>query len=340
MFVVRPVRTSDIDALKECAEKVGMGMTHLPDQKDILSKKIDNSIKSFAHKGPTTGKEEYIFVLEDLASTRVCGTCAVYASTGSNDPFYFFSIIEMDPLPSPMQRPTEKRLLKLESYQGGPSEIGALFVLPEFRKGGVGKLLSYSRFLFIAAFPTHFQKQVLANLRGRFNGDGAVFWNGVGRHFVDYDFVTASTMQTRLPGVAQTIFPSYPIPISFLLPEVQQVIGKVCPESEPAFVLLLKQGFHYINQIDPFDGGPLVQSDVDKIPIIAQCQERVIREIMPSSEVGNFVDLKIICNKKLDFRVCYGQIKELDSKYVAITETTATALDVGVADIVKYVGSS
>ena len=36
----------------------------------------------------------------------------------------------------------------------GPSEIGSLFLSPDYWGGGIGRLLSMSRFLFIASFPS------------------------------------------------------------------------------------------------------------------------------------------------------------------------------------------
>ena len=50
--------------------------------------------------------------------------------------------------------------------------------------------------------------------------------------------------------------------------EARNAIGKVGKDTEPVVHMLKKIGFKYLNQVDPFDGGPHLWANVsDLLPI-------------------------------------------------------------------------
>ena len=74
--------------------------------------------------------------------------------------------------------------LHLEKIHDGPTEIGSLFLLPEYRGQKRGRLLSLSRFAFMAAHPKRFAEDVIAEMRGVMSEDGQCpFWEAIGKHF-------------------------------------------------------------------------------------------------------------------------------------------------------------
>jgi arginine N-succinyltransferase len=52
--------------------------------------------------------------------------------------------------------------------------VGSLFLRPERRHGGAGKLLAQSRYMLIGIEPEKFAETVLAELRGWFDGTAPV----------------------------------------------------------------------------------------------------------------------------------------------------------------------
>lgn len=334
MLVVRPVRREDFKDLECCANTTGIGITHLPKKRELLEKKLQNSIIAFDKDLSAPQDEEYLFVLYDNEKQCVGGTSGIYASTGKPDLLLVFSIETMSPLPKALPTPKETRQLHLKSYQGGPTEICALYLLPSYRHGGWGRLLSLCRFLFIAAFPERFKETIIANMRGIIENDDAPFWNGLGRHFLDLDFPSVMKLRLERETLAEEIFPSYPIPVSFLTPETQQVIGKIHSHSQPALNMLAQQGFHFINEIDPFDGGPLVGTKAKEILAIKNGRLATVGKLIPTH--SKVKQTSIISNNKLDFRACLDSIQINPDDSITLSIETAKGLEVEIGDQIRY----
>src|SRR5262245_30581995 len=80
MFVLRPARRSDLDALCELAEH--LDSPNLPCDRPFLDPRLERSERAFAHGGPPTIEREYQFVLCDAAGA-VVGTSAILAKHGT-----------------------------------------------------------------------------------------------------------------------------------------------------------------------------------------------------------------------------------------------------------------
>src|SRR3954462_7373057 len=92
MIVIRPAAMTDLNPLLELAGLAGAGLTTLPRDKDLLKKRIDKSIKSFAAESDRPGGETYLFVMEELSNARVCGACGIVSKVGGFQPFYSYRI--------------------------------------------------------------------------------------------------------------------------------------------------------------------------------------------------------------------------------------------------------
>ena len=92
MIIVRPIKSSDYPALMKIAEDSGHGFTSLPQNEDLLKRKIARSEQSFSKSVSHPEDEGYLFVMEDLATGEVVGTSAIEAAVGLDDAFYHYHL--------------------------------------------------------------------------------------------------------------------------------------------------------------------------------------------------------------------------------------------------------
>jgi arginine N-succinyltransferase len=332
MYIIRPARQSDLSAIERCALAAGLGMTHLPRRRDILEKRIQASIHSFAKEVNEPIDEEYLFVLENTENKTVIGTCAIYSKTGAFNPFYVYEIEEVSPTSERLPPIDDPRLLRLIPIFHGPSEVAALFILPEYRKEGLGKLLSLSRFHFIASHMQRFDRMTIANMRGIIENNISPFWEGLGRRFLNVELQEVMSMRLENDLLVTDILPPQPIYVTLLPPSVQNVIGAVHPNTVPALRMLNNEGFHFDKQIDPVDGGPILITETSKIKTIRESQTASITEIVPELQIDKPC---LISNISIDFRACFGPLRIQDHSLI-ISADTAKALQVQVGDTIRF----
>jgi len=145
--------------------------------------------------------------------------------------------------------------------------VGSLFLRPEKRKGGAGRLLAQSRYMLIGIEPQRFAEMVLAELRGWFGEDGRCpFWEHVAHKFFRLDFDQADLMSASTDGqFILDLAPRHPIYTELLPEEARDVIGRVHRDGEAARAMLEREGFRYQGLVDLFDAGPTVACPRDDI---------------------------------------------------------------------------
>jgi arginine N-succinyltransferase len=267
MNLIRPIRRSDLDALVEMAKTAGAGFTSLPPVREFLQQKIELSEKSFAARVRQAGSERYLFVLEDPASGRIGGCCAVEAACGLDEPFYNYHVGTTVNASRELKVYNLVPTLYLSNDLTGTSVLCSLYLRPDFRGGGAGRLLSRCRFLFMACHPQRFAAKVIAEMRGVSDEQGhSPFWEGVGRHFftIDYDKAEHLVGMGNKAFIAE-LMPKHPIYTVLLPPAARAVMGKVHTQTAPALHLLQQEGFRYQGYIDIFDGGPTVEAPLPSI---------------------------------------------------------------------------
>jgi arginine N-succinyltransferase len=341
MLVVRPARTDDVDALVRLAESAGIGLTTLPPDRRLLKDRVLRSVHALAAEPVKPGGEAYLFVMEDLRSGALAGTCGMVAKVGGFDPFYSYAVEttvhESPELGVRREIPT----LHLDANHAGPTEIGTLFLSSAFRGGGNGRLLSLSRFLFMADAPDRFDDRVIAEMRGVLTpDDDSPFWEAVGRHFFDMEFARADVLSAADKKFIADLMPKHPIYIPMLPFSVQAVIGKVHAETRPALRLLEQEGFQFGNHVDIFDAGPLVAAERARIRTIRDSRVATVRDIV--AEVG-LPETYLVSNGKLDFRCCLGNLRMAESAdaqagdvQVDLPRDIALTLGVRVGERVRY----
>ncbi len=269
MNVVRPAEESDLAQIFDLASQAPAGLTTLPPDLGKLTEKVVETVKNIEF--PPTGPrgESFLFVLES-GDGKVVGTSAVYSKVGGFEPFWTYAIKSKVNRSATLELNHEVRYLEIKREHNGPSEIGTLYLDPQHRQHHAGRLLSLSRFLFVAEHREMFEDHILAELRGTIGKDGsAVFWDAIGAHFFGIPFTKADMLVNDDKSFIDDLMPKFPIYIDLLPKEAQMVIGAVAEETIPALRLLEQEGFSRIPEVDIFEGGPVVQCRTDAIRSVA-----------------------------------------------------------------------
>lgn len=334
MMIIRPIAKTDQEDFIKLVFDAGLGMTSIPKNKNKLDSLIERSISSFQKKVTSPSDEFYLFVLEDLQTAKIGGICAIAAETGKHSPLFFYRVEKREKHEDPEHMTKKIPFLRAVQYRKYWSEICSLYLDPSFRHGGVGRLLSLSRFLFIAIDPKRFSKMIFAEIRGHIQDDSSVFWEGVGKHFINTDFYTLTRL--RYEGrvdLTQTL-PFHPIYIELLPENVQESISKVHKNSEPAIHMLMQEGFKISNEIDICDGGPKIEAEISKIRTIKDSTLSVVAEIVPKLSTSQEF---LLANQTMDFRACLASLKFESPGFVTIDANVAKALNLNIGDSLRSI---
>ncbi len=334
MLIVRRVHENDLDQLYELIQKSEYGLTTLKISKEELESRIEKSLFAFSQKSAKPAGQPYVFVMEDLSVGKIVGTCSIYAKVGGFEPMYSYEIKTSLHASADLGVRKEMDVLHLREEHDGPSEVGSLFLSPDYWGNGHGRLLSLSRFMFIAEFEERFEDEVIAEMRGVVGKDGkSPLWMALGSHFFQIDFPKAETLTSQSKKFIADLMPKHPIYIPLLPESAQEVIGKVHENTAPALSVLEKEGFESRKLVDIFDGGPTMHCTVKNIRAVNESQRGIIQSIQPKVENGS---QQIVSNANIDFRVCLGDTA-WDGEEVAIDEVTALRLNLKVGDAVRCV---
>lgn len=331
MLLLRPIRESDLPGLVALAAATGGGLTTLPPDAEFLGDRIHESLRAFNPRVRKPGGECYLFALEDTATGELAGVSGIVSQVGGFEPWYSYEIHRERFTHRPLKIDREVPVLHLKQEHRGPSEVCSLFLRPERRRAGTGRLLSLSRFLFMGTFPRRFTEEVIAELRGYIDQTGrSPFWEAVGRHFFPIDFYAADV----LSGLGEKDFianlmPRHPLYLSLLGPEVEAAVGRVHHDSEPARALLLAEGFAQVDEVDIFDAGPLLRAPVARLRTIRAMRIAPVRAKVATLKTE---PVCLLANGRLDFRACLGAVTEHDDGSVSLAAECASALGLGPGD--------
>ena len=332
MVLIRPVIAADLDQLEALAALTGVGLTTLPQNRQYLANRIRHSQRAIESIPDKPGGESYLFVMEDLATRKIIGTSGIVSKVGGFEPFYSYAIEKTRFHSDVISVNKEVPLLKLHEQHDGPAEIGTLFLHPDFRHGGNGRLLQLVRFLFMAEHPDAFEKTVVSEMRGMSDEQGhSPFWDAIGRHFFDIDFRRADYLSIVNKRFIADLMPRHPIYIPLLPAEAQQVIGVPHEQSKAAVKNLEAEGFRFANQVDIFDAGPVYSCEREKIRTIRESRCGVVKEIDEKVESERM----IIATSGKEFRAVQGQVQVCDDG-VRLSGEIADALEIQVGRSVRF----
>ncbi|MCK6551770.1 arginine N-succinyltransferase [Myxococcota bacterium] len=275
-FVIREVLPRDLAALYALSKH--LDSVNFPHDKKLLSALIGRSRDSFNGKTKDVFRREYMFVMEGVESGAIAGTSMIFAQHGHPDaPHVFFDVVQDERYSVTLDRHFGHTTLRIGLSYRGPTEIGALVLDPALRSMGLGKPLSYVRFLFIAMFRERFQRSVIAELMPPLLPDGrSLLWEHLGKHFTGLTYQEADKLSHSNKEFITSLFPQTPLYASLLPPEVRALIGEVGDETKGVRRMLEAIGFEYSERIDPFDGGPHFEAATDDITLVKNTIERTV----------------------------------------------------------------
>lgn len=330
MFRVRPVEASDLEAIVELAFQARIGITNLPKNKKRLEAIMNQAIASFSGVLAPPLNPLFLFGVEEFPSSKLVGVAGIFGKTGTPHPLDYFRLGEWCPPSYFPEQPAFYPILERVRYLEGPSEVCSLYLSREVRKSGVGKLLSFSRFLFMKAFASKFTEDVFADLRGWILPDGtSPFWDALGSKFLPITFEELMRRRDEGRFEAAELMPFSPVYLNLLPDSIRALIGQVHPNSVPAYQMLRKQGFEDTGEVDIFDGGPRVKTRLAEIQAIKQA---VRCEVLPAP-LNTEAPWALISNDLLAFKAVLANVHASEGKCF-LDEETRAALNVQTNDFV------
>ncbi|MCO4785909.1 arginine N-succinyltransferase [Marinomonas atlantica] len=328
MMVIRTIKPDDLEELYRLAALTGVGFTSLVADEDVLKRKIDLSVHSFAKEtieAPT--EESYLFVLEDTDTGTIVGTSGLLAAVGLDEPFYSYHLGTITHSSRELGIHNMHPTLILNNDYTGFSEVCTLFLQDDYRHSRNGQLLSKCRFMFLAQFPERFTEKIFAEMRGVCDENGrSPLWESLGRQFFSIDFERADelTAQGNKQFIAE-LMPNNPVYVNLLPPDAREVLGQVHTNTAPARRLLEQEGFRFENYVDIFDGGPTLEARVEDLRAVRDSR-LVLATIGQPKNSGEGLHY-LVSNAKLDnFRCILIQRATPPGSGLVLSQEEADAL--------------
>jgi arginine N-succinyltransferase len=333
MVLVRPAKKEDLDELLRLAQQAGVGLTTLPDDPEILRRRVLKSQRSIENIPDRPGGESYLFVMVDLDSNRVIGASGIVNKVGGFEPFYAYRLETRQISYPALKLRKQIQILHLVREHDGPAEVGSLFLSPDYRKKDNGRFLQLVRFLFLAEHPDAFEPVVVSELRGVIDEHGrSPFWDAVGKHFFEIDFPVADHLSVVNKKFIADLMPEYPIYVQMLPPDAQQVIAKVHESSRPALKNLEAEGFKFNGMVDIFDGGACVSCNRDSIRTVRD--SRVATFFEPAPKIDG--PMNMICAAGARFRATLGAVEPISDSKVRLASEVAQILELKPGDPIRF----
>ena len=264
-IVVRPVQKTDLDDLLSLSKE--FVLLNLPPNKHKLEEMISLSERSFSQE-IGVDEREYIFVVEDIHKGRAVATAKIVTKKGTpEDPNIFYKIQKKEKFSKSLGIGFIHQTLTYSEDSDGPTELGGLVVARDYRghPNKIGKLVSLTRFLYIALNRQNFKDNLHTELAPPLDAEGrSEFWEAMGRRFTGLPYDEADRLSHLDKEFITSLFPENEVYTALLDPKARLAIGQVGNETKPALKLMESFGFVYKNEIDPFDGGPYMGVATDR----------------------------------------------------------------------------
>ncbi|MBI3017976.1 MAG: arginine N-succinyltransferase [Deltaproteobacteria bacterium] len=323
MFLLRAIQPDDSKQVLSLAKL--LAAVNLAGQPEELQKQIQKSMAAFSGETRNKGEADYILCLEDLESKRIIGTSMIMAQHGTKDvPHFYFQVLRLEKFSQTMHSGIVHQVLRLGYDMDGPTEVGGLVLHPAFRHTGkhLGKLLSWSRFLFIAMHRRRFKDRIIAEFLPPLTPDGkSLLWEAIGQKFTNLPYMEADRISRKNKEFILSLFPRQDIYICLLEARVRELIGQVGEESLPAKKMLESIGFKYLEMIDPFDGGPHYGARMKDVTLVKKVKALKFKK----ANVRQWKEIGIVGHDKNDdFRAVATEYKTEGKNIYLPTEARET----------------
>ncbi len=273
-YEIRGAQPSDEEGLLELASH--LDTVNLPHDRETVQQILDHAQKSYLGAIKDPKRREYLFVLVDTITGQLLGTSMIFGQLGRRDaPYIYLDVIDEERYSGTLDRHFKHTTLSIGYSYNGPTEIGGLVLLPEFRlrPDRLGQCISYVRFLYMKMHRTSFRDEVLAELLPPLEDDGTShLWDALGRHFTGMSYQEADRLSKKNKEFIRSLFPEGTFYASLLPKTAQDVIGKVGVQTRGVEKMLRRIGFRYAERVDPFDGGPHFTAPTDEISLVARAR--------------------------------------------------------------------
>jgi arginine N-succinyltransferase len=295
-FLLREARPQDHRELLRLARE--LDSVNLPTDGAKLRETLERSAQSFRGRTRERVRALYIFCAEEIATNRIVAASMIIGKHGTPEaPHYYLEINSDDRYSHTLRKSFHHPYLQLCYSMDGPTELGGLIATRAMRNHPerVGKQISWVRFLYMGRHLKRFEPEVLAEmLAPMLPGHGNVFWDHYGRRMTGLSFQEADLLSTRDKEFIRALFPETPL-YTFMLPDhVTKALGAVGEETRGAVRLLEQAGMKYLEQIDPFDGGPYYGGSVAELAPIRQRRvvTAIARESAPERQAAFLIALE------------------------------------------------
>lgn len=316
-YYFRPVTSGDVDALTTMVKQSTGGLSSLQPRRDFLADYVAVSEASFSGQKDVETPHKYLLGLFD--GDKLVGCSAVKTQTGVDTPFINFDIVGEG---------IEQLLVASDRFKGA-TEVGSLFLHPDYRMTGLGRYLAKVRYMLMASEPWRFGDTVIAELRGICGADGSPLYDYLFEDKLEKSFLEADTEYfDRNPLTLGDIVPIGKISLKDFPIDVRASIGQPHPSGIGAMRLLQKEGFIFSGTIDLFDAGPIVHAYRDTIRTI---RNRKSKEISRIAYIKNGVPALLSVGKVADFHACVTDVK-IENGHIQIPSEAARLLSLDVGD--------
>lgn len=323
LFLIRPIAMSDAPALLSLIELASGGLSSLQPRLEFLEEYIENSIRSFTGKKNADAPHKYLLALFDPARNKLIGCAAVKTGIGEDSPFINFDL----------KGEGLDQYLEASSRFRGATEVGSLFLHPDYRDSGLGRYLAKVRYLLIGTEPWRFGDTIIAELRGICGAEGSPLYDYLFRDKLEKTFLEADAeYYDRNPDALGDIVPIGQIPTSDFPLDVKASIAQPHHSGVGAMRLLQSEGFIFSGTIDLFDAGPIMSVYRDTIRTIMNAKQGglVAQDAILSSQ-----RVLVSAGKVEDFRAIVTTGIPSGEKLLLASEAIA-ALDCKVGETVTY----
>lgn len=322
-YLFRPIVKTDAPALLKLVMQSSGGLSSLQPRLEFLKEYIASSEKSFSGQMALENPHKYLLGLFDLRADRLIGCAAVKTQIGKDSPFINFDIIGDG----------QDQCLKASSRFTGATEVGSLFLHPDYRADGLGRYLAKVRYLLMASEPWRFGDSVIAELRGICGAEGSPLYDHLFKNKLEKSFLEADAeYYDRNPDALGDIVPIGCIETCNMPLNVKASLGQPHPSGIGAMRLLQSEGFIFSSTIDLFDGGPIMSVHRDTIRTLMNAKTAAI-SAMP--RVGNGVPTLIASGKVADFRAILAPAT-VDDGQVLISPDALETLGTKQGGAVRY----
>ncbi|AKT42335.1 arginine N-succinyltransferase [Chondromyces crocatus] len=289
-FEIRAAIPGDEEQLLAVARH--LNSVNLPNDRDAIHEIVEMSHRSYSGAIENPRLRQYVFVLVDVSEGTppggtIIGTSMLISQLGRRDaPYIYFDVLDEERYSATIDKHYHHTVLRIGYSYNGPTEIGGLVLMPSYRQRPekLGTMISYVRFLYLAAHRDLFQDEILAELLPPLEPDGTShLWEALGHKFVDLSYAEADRLSKKNKEFIKGLFPEGTIYASLLPENAQRVIGKTGMQTRGVEKLLRRIGFRYAHRVDPFDGGPHYTARMDEITLIQETRHgRVTHSFAPT----------------------------------------------------------